>query len=64
MAPTANGVPLAPLLALACEPAAVLADGLLELDDEDEQPAAVSAARARAPTVMPVNLRPARLRPV
>jgi hypothetical protein len=68
MAPTANGVPLAlplaPLLALAAEPAAVLAGRLLGLDDEDEQPAAVSAARARAPTATPVDLRPARLRPV
>jgi hypothetical protein len=70
MAPTTNGVPLAPLLALAPvlaladAPAAALAGGLLELDDEDEQPAAVSAAMARAPTATPVDLRPARLRPV
>jgi hypothetical protein len=69
MAPTANGVPLAllplaALLALDGAPAAVLAGALLELDDEDEQPAAVSAARARAPTATPVDLRPTRLRPV
>ncbi|MCW2892567.1 MAG: hypothetical protein JWO75_2056, partial [Actinomycetia bacterium] len=51
-------------LALADAPAAALAGGLLELDDEDEQPAAVSAATARAPTATPADLRPARLRPV
>src|ERR1700733_1788809 len=70
MAPTTNGVPLALLLALllalalAGVPAAVLAGALVELDDEDEQPAAVSAARASAVTATPVDLRPARLRPV
>jgi hypothetical protein len=72
MAPTAIGVPVALLLApvavlagvLAAAPVAVLAGALLELDDEDEQPAAVSAARASAVTATPVDLRPSRLRPV
>jgi hypothetical protein len=67
MAPTTNGVPLAalPLAALlALAPVLALAGALLEFDDEDEQPAAVSAARARAPTATPVDLRPTRLRPV
>jgi hypothetical protein len=72
MAPTAIGVPLALLLApaaalagvLADELGAVLAGALLELDDEDEQPAAVSAARASAVTATPVDRRPRRLRPV
>jgi hypothetical protein len=65
MAPTTSGAPpaLAPPLALAGEPAAALAGEPLELDDADEQPAAVSAAKARAPTATPVDLRPARLRP-
>src|ERR1700742_94422 len=56
MAPTMNGVPVAPPLALApaaaglvpAAPDAALAGVLLELDDaEEEQPAAVRAARAR-----------------
>jgi hypothetical protein len=70
IAPTTNGVPLAPLLAaalllaLADALVAVLAGVLVELDDEDEQPAAVSAARASAVTATPVDLRPICLRPV
>jgi hypothetical protein len=70
IAPTTNGVPLALLLAaalvlvLAAALVAVLAGVLVELDDEDEQPAAVSAATASAVTATPVDLRPARPRPV
>src|ERR1700727_1211756 len=56
-APTAIGVPLALLLApvdaLAAALAAVLAGALLELDDEDEQPAGGSAARGRAGAAPP-----------
>src|SRR6202020_1363958 len=74
MAPTAIGVPLALLalpaalgllaaLALAGALADVLAGALAELDDEDEQPTAVSAARARTAAAAPVDLRPACLRP-
>jgi hypothetical protein len=67
-APTAIGVPLALLLApvdvLAAALGAVLAGALLELDDDDEQPAAVSAARARTAAAAPVDLRPPCLRPV
>jgi hypothetical protein len=55
---------LAAALVLGLALVAVLAGVLVELDDEDEQPAAVSAARARAVTAMPVDLRPTRLRPV
>jgi hypothetical protein len=61
-----NGVPLALLPALApllAEPVAAAAGALVELDDEDEQPAAVSAARASAASPTPADL-PARLRPV
>jgi hypothetical protein len=67
-----NGVPVAPPLALApaaaglvlAAPDAGLAGALLELDDaEEEQPAAVSAARARAVSPTPADL-PACLRPV
>jgi hypothetical protein len=54
----------AALLALADALVAVLAGVLLELDDEDEQPAAARAARASAPTATPVDLRPTCLRPV
>jgi hypothetical protein len=65
-----NGVPLA-LLALApaaaalvlAAPDAGLAGVLVELDEEEEQPAAVSAARARAVSPTPADL-PACLRPV
>jgi len=67
-APTAIGVPLALLLApvdaLAAALADVLAGALLELDDEDEHPAAVSAARARTAAAAPVDLRPTCPRPV
>jgi hypothetical protein len=70
MAPTTNGVPVAPPLALApaaaglvlAAPDAGLAGVLVELDEE-EQPAAVSAARARAVSPTPADL-PACLRPV
>jgi hypothetical protein len=67
-----SGVPLALLLALApaaagLVPAALeagLAGVLLELEDaEEEQPAAVSAARARAVSPTPADL-PTCLRPV
>jgi hypothetical protein len=54
MAPIRNGVPLA-LLLVAVPPA----DALLELDDEDEQPATASAAKAIAAADVPVALRPA-----
>jgi hypothetical protein len=74
MAPTMKGVPLAALVALAppvalagalaAVLAGALAGALLELDDEDEQPAAVSAAIASTAAAAPVDLCPARLRPV
>jgi len=60
MAPTMKGVPVA----LAGVLAAVLAGVLVELDDDDEQPAAVSAARASTAAAAPVDLRPECLRPV
>jgi hypothetical protein len=62
-----NGVPLALAPAAAAlvlaAPDAGLAGVLVELDEEDEQPAAVSAARARAVSPTPADL-PACLRPV
>jgi hypothetical protein len=61
IAPTTNGVPVAPPLALAL--ALALAGVELELDDEeDEQPAAASAARASAVSTAPVGLCPVDLR--
>jgi hypothetical protein len=58
-----NGVPLAllpVLVLLLAEPVAAAAGVLVELDDEDEQPAAVRAARASAVRPTPAD-RPARL---
>jgi hypothetical protein len=56
MAPTTNGVAL--LLAPALLAPVLPADALLELDDEDEQPATASAARAIAVAAVPVAPRP------
>jgi hypothetical protein len=53
MAPTTNGVPLVLLLA-----PVLPADALLELDDEDEQPATASAAKTIAAAAVPVAPRP------